>query len=201
MERPAALLIGTTRTVTVGFAVLAAGLAGQLWRHDALAGGRIARNAIRHSERGWEWPHFIANGVSVVGGTVVAPTLLLALAAVVSIRAERWKPLLGAVAAVLLLDVCIAAGKLLIFSSAVSGPATATVVCWGVAAWLLRDTPRGPMRRALHWLAGSAALVIGVAQLYLGHELVSLLGSWLLAAAILGVLAAALGRVERPSVR
>jgi hypothetical protein len=186
-ERPATLLISTARTVTAGFVVLAAGLAAQLWRHNALLGGRVARDAIPHDDRGWELPHFIANGVSIVGGTVIAPALLLALAAVIAIRAGRWTPLAGAVGAVVLVDVCLAVGKLTAGQSAVSGPATVSIVCWGVAAWLLHDRLRLQLRRALHWLAASAALVIGVAQLYLGHPLLALLASWALGVLISSV--------------
>jgi hypothetical protein len=190
-------LLGTARTATAGCAVLAAGLAAQLWRHDALLGGQVARHAIRHDARGWEWPHFVANGVSVVGGTVVAPALLLTMAAVLSVRAERWRPLVGAAAAVLLADVCLAAGKLILGQSAVSGPATVTVVCWGVGAWLLRGRMGTRVRRAMHALAASAALAIGVAQLYLGHPWTALLLSWALGAAVLGVLTLVRRRTRR----
>jgi hypothetical protein len=188
--RPVGLFLGTARTVALGFAVLAAGLAVQLARHDALAGGRVARQAIPHDAPGWELPHFVANGVSVLGGSVVTPALLLTLAAVLAVRSRRFTPLVGAVVAVLLLDACVGAGKLAFYSAALSGPATTSVVSWGVAAWLLRDVLAAPTRRTLHLVAASAALVIGVAQLYLGHELVALLASWALAGVILAALAA-----------
>jgi hypothetical protein len=187
------LLIGIARTMTAGFVVLAAGLAAQLWRHGALLGGQLAKAQIPHDSWGWRLPHFVANGVSLVGGTLVAPVLLFVLAAVVAAWARRWWPLLGAGAAVFVLYGCLAVGKGLGGTHAMSGPATATVVCWGVAGWLLRDqfgTPvLGRLRRALHWLAASAALVIGVAQLYLGHPLLALLASWLVGGLILGVFA------------
>jgi O-antigen/teichoic acid export membrane protein len=85
--------------------------------------------------------------------------------------------------------VCLAVGKGLAGGSAISGPATMSVVCWGAAAWLLRHHVRTPLRHALHWLAASAALTIGIAQLYLGHPLPALLASWLVGALVLGALA------------
>jgi hypothetical protein len=185
---------------------LAAGLAAQLWRHNALLGGHLAKVQIPHDSQGWRLPHFVANGVSLVGGTVVAPMLLLMLAAVIAARTRRWRPLLGAGAAVVLVDGCLAVGKTLGGTHAMSGPATATVVCWGVAGWLLHRQLRPPvperLRGALHWLAASAALVIGVAQLYLGHPLLALLASWLVGALILGVFALASRRraVKTPAV-
>jgi hypothetical protein len=185
---PAPAALAAIRTSAVALTALAGGLAVQLWRHDALLGGRVARAAIPHDDRGWRWPHFVANGVSLAGGTVIAPALLLALAAVLSVRAGRWRPLLGAGAAVLLVDVCLALGKGLAGGSAISGPATTSVVCWGAAAWLLRHHLRAPLRHALHWLAASAALAIGISQLYLGHPLPALLASWLLGGLVLAVL-------------
>ena len=201
MDQPAAWLITTSRAAAGGFVVLAVGLTVQLWRHDALLGGRVARDAFSsHEATSYRVPHFVANGVSLAGGTVVAPALLLVLAGVLAVRARQWKPLLVSICAVVLLDVCLAVGKLTLGQSAVSGPATTTIVCWGVATWLLvarrsacgieHQQRSGPsVRTALHWLAGSAALVIGVAQLYLGHPLIALLASWALGAALLGILA------------
>jgi hypothetical protein len=186
---PAHAALATIRTAAAALAVLAGGLAAQLWRHDALLGGKVARSAIPHDDRAWRWPHFVANGVSLAGGTLIAPALLLTLAAVLSVRAGRWRPLLGAGAAVLLVAVCLAVGKGLAGGSAISGPATTSVVCWGAAAWLLRHQVRTPLRHALHWLAASAALTIGIAQLYLGHPLPALLASWLVGALVLAVLA------------
>jgi hypothetical protein len=187
---PQRALLAVIRTSAAALAVLAGVLAAQLWRHDALLGGRVARAAIPSDERGWRWPHFLANGVSLAGGTVIAPALLLALAALLSVRANRWRPLLEAGAAVALVGVCLALGKGLAGGSALSGPATTSVVCWAAAAWLLRHHLRDPVRHALHWLAASAALTIGVAQLYLGHSLPALLASWLLSdVAVLALLA------------
>jgi hypothetical protein len=186
---PAHAALATIRTAAAALAVLAGGLAAQLWRYDALLGGRVARAAIPHDDRGWRWPHFVANGVSLAGGTLIAPALLLTLAAVLSVRAGRWRPLLGAGAAVLLVGVCLAVGKGLAGGSAISGPATTSVVCWGAAAWLLRHQVRTPLRHALHWLAASAVLTVGISQLYLGHPLPALLASWLLGALVLAVLA------------
>jgi hypothetical protein len=127
--------------------------------------------------------------VSLAGGTVVAPALLLALAGVLSVRRGRWQPLVGAAAGVLLIDFCIALGKGLDGGSAVSGPAATNLVCWGTAAWLLRRCIGVSLRRALHLLAASAALIIGVSQLYLGHSYLALLASWLLGVVVLVVLA------------
>lgn len=187
---PGALLV-TIRAVAAALAVLAAGLAIQLWRHDALLGGRVARAAIPHGERAWRWPHSVANGVSLGGGTVVAPVLLLTLAALLSIRDRRWRPLLDAGTATLLVGLCVALGKGLAGASAMSGPACTSVVCWGAAAWLLRQRTPTRLRHALHWLAASAAFTVGVAQLYLGHPLPALLTSWLGGAVVLTVLALA----------
>jgi uncharacterized membrane protein YqgA involved in biofilm formation len=189
LRRPPVLLVGTARAVTAGFAVVAAGLAAQLWRYDALAGGAVAKQAIPRDGHGWRFPHFVANGVSVVGGTAVVPALLLTLAAVVAVRIRRLRPLLVSVAAVVVVSAVVAIGKLTLGGHLLSGPATVTIVGWGVAGWLVHDQLDRPVRGALHWLAGSAALLIGVAQLYLGHPFPAVLLSWLVGAAVLGALA------------
>ncbi|GAA5146267.1 hypothetical protein GCM10023321_05470 [Pseudonocardia eucalypti] len=196
---PPPALLGSIRLAAVGLAMLPAGLIVQLWRHDALLGGRVARSAIPRDERAWRWPHFVANGVSMVGGTVIVPALLLTLAAVLAMRTARWRPILGATSAVLLLGVSLAAGKELLGGSAVSGPATTSLVCWGVAAWLLHPYLPTVLWRALHWLAAPAALAIGAAQLYLGHPWWAVLGSWLLGTLLLGALATA-ALITRPSL-
>jgi hypothetical protein len=190
LERPTSLLIGTARAAAAGLVLVAAALAVQLWRHDALLGGGVARAAFSHSQPGYRVPHFVANGVSVAGGTLVVPALLLALAGTLAVRTRRWGPILLAGASVGLTGFCITLGKGLAGTHAISGPATMTVVCWGTAAWLLRRRLGHPVRHALHLLAASAALVIGIAQLYLGHPLLALLLSWLLGAIILTLLAA-----------
>jgi hypothetical protein len=188
LRRPPVLVVGTARAVTAGFAVLTAGLAGQLWRYDALAGGAVARRAIPRDGHGWQLPHFLANGVSVVGGTAIVPALLVLLGAVVAIRIRQLRPLLVSATAVLAVSAGVAVGKLVLGGQMVSGPATVTIVGWGVAGWLIRDQLGRPLRGALHWLAASAALLIAVAQLYLGHPLPAVLLSWTLGATVLGVL-------------
>ncbi|HEY1970278.1 MAG TPA: hypothetical protein VGH89_20160 [Pseudonocardia sp.] len=199
LARPTSLFIGAARATAAGFMLLAAALAVQLWRHDALLGGAVARAAFSHSEPGYQVPHFVANGVSVAGGTVVVPVLLLALAGVVAVRSRRWAPILLAGASVLLTGLCVTLGKGLAGTHAISGPATVTIVCWGTAAWLVRGQLGRPVRRALHLVAASAALVIGIAQLYLGHPLLALLVSWLLGAIILTILTALLPRRTAPA--
>ena len=191
-------LLPAIRVSTAALVILAGGLGAQLWRHDALAGGRVARMSIPHGDPGWRWPHFVANGVSVAGGTLTAPTLLLVLAAALSVRARRWSPLLGAGAAVLAVGACVGLGKGLAGGSAVSGPATTSVVCWAAAGWLVHRELSTRLLHALHWLAGSAALAVGVSQLYLGHPLPALLVSWLLGALVVGLLALGRAPGRRP---
>jgi hypothetical protein len=187
-------VVGTARAVTAAFAVVTAGLAAQLWRYDALGGGAVARRAIPRDSHGWQLPHFVANGVSVVGGTTMVPALLLTLGALVAFRIHRLRPLLVSVAAVAAVSAVVALGKLALGGQMVSGPATVTIVGWGVAGWLVRDQLGRPVRGALHWLAASAALLIGVAQLYLGHPSFAVLLSWLLGTAVLAGFAPLLRR-------
>lgn len=178
--------------VSVTFAIVAAGLVAELSRHGALAGGRVAREAMSHRQHGWPrmgWPHLVANAVSVLGGTAVAPVLLLALAAVLAVRLRRWLPLCRSAAAMVAVGLVVATGKWWAGSLAVSGPATSIVVVCAVACWLLRPLLRAPVQAALSWLAASVVLTVGVAQLYLGHSILALLASWLAGGATSGALA------------
>jgi hypothetical protein len=178
--------------VSVTFAIVAAGLVAELSRYGALAGGRVAREAVSHRQHSWPrmgWPHLVANAVSVLGGTVVAPVLLLALAAVLAVRLRRWVPLCRGAAAMVAVGLVVATGKWWAGSLAVSGPATSIVVVCAVACWLLRPLLPAQVRAALSWLAASVVLTVGVAQLYLGHSILALLASWLAGGATFGALA------------
>lgn len=177
---------------TVTFAIITAGLLAQLSRHDALSGGRVARAALSRQHHGWPrmgWSHLVANAVSVLGGTVVAPVLLLALAAVLAVRLRRWVLLRHSASAVAVAGLVVATGKCWAGSLALSGPATSIVVVCGVACWLLRPLLPVPGRASLGWLAVSIVLAVGVAQLYLGHSILALLASWLAGGVTFGALA------------
>ena len=191
--------------------VLSAAFVVQLWRMDAISGGRHGRSLYPGEQS--VWLHVLVNHVTVSGfsraADTLAPLALLGLAAWLSLRWRQWAPLVSASAAMTLVVVVLVAGKglvgRLIGASAltwsptvVSGPATAVVVVGGMAAWLLRDYLGESAGRALWGLAAAVALAVGVAQLYLGHRLDAVFLSWLCGLTILG---AVLVVSNRPGAR
>jgi hypothetical protein len=188
--------------ILVGIAmcgVLSAAFVVQLWRMDAISGGRHGRSLYPGEESAWL--HVLVNHVTVSGfsraADTLAPVLLLALAGWLSLRWRRWAPLVSASAAMVLVVLVLVAGKGLVgrllgasaltwSPTVVSGPATAVVVVGGMAAWLLRGYLGESAGRALWGLAAAVALAVGVAQLYLGHRLDAVLLSWLCGIGVLG---------------
>jgi hypothetical protein len=191
--------------------VLSAAFMVQLWRMDAISGGRHGPSL--YPGDGPAWLHLLVNHVTVSGfsraADTLAPLLLLGLAGWLSLRWRRWAPLLSAGAAMTLAVLVVVAGKGLLgrvtgasaltwSPTVVSGPATAVVVVGGMAAWLLRGYLGESAGRALWGLAAAVALAIGVAQLYLGHRLDAVLLSWLCG---IGVLGAVLMVCTRPGAQ
>lgn len=171
-----------------------------------LRGGALdgADTAVREAVQSHDWGHLhlLMVGVSTVGGTVVAPALLLSLAAVLSAKSRRWAPLLVAGSAMVLLAVATAAGKGFIgrgpetivdvahvgASSFPSGPAITAVLAGGVAVLLLRGRITPPVHRTLCGLAVLFAVTVGIAQICLGgHQLSDVLASWTLGAGLLAL--------------
>ena len=200
------ILVGTAMC-----GVLSAAFVVQLWRMDAISGGRHGPSL--YPGDGPAWLHVLVNHVTVSGfsraADTLAPLALLGMAAWLSLRWRRWAPLVSASVAMTLVVVVLVAGKglfgRLIGASSltwsptvVSGPATAVVVVGGMAAWLLRGYLGESAGRALWGLAAAVALAVGVAQLYLGHRLDSVFLSWLCGGGILG---AVLVMSNRPGAR
>jgi hypothetical protein len=172
----------------------------QLWRTGALTGGRPSRHL--YPSDGPVWLHLLVNHVVVSWMSravdTVGPLALLALAASLSLRRRRLTPLMCAGVALTLAAAAAFVGKgfvgrllgesaLTWSSAAVSGPAIFVVVIAGLVAWLPRENLEPAVRRSLAWLAVAAAVVVGVAQLYLGHWVGAVLLSWLSGLAVLGV--------------
>lgn len=188
-------------------AVLAVALVFQLWRTGALMGGRRSRHL--YPSDGPLWLHLLVNHVTVSWLSRAVDTLgplgLLCMAAWLSIRRRRLAPVICAGVAVALAVAVVFAGKGLLgrligdgaltwSSTAVSGPAIFVVVVAGLVAWLPREHLASAVRRPLWSLAAAAALVVGVAQLYLGHRVDAVLLSWLGGLAVLGVVLLTFGR-------
>ncbi len=155
----------------------------------------------------------VAELVSVIAQVPVQAGVLLILAAVLARRSRRWRPLLIAAAALMLVGVTVGAGKLLLGrgrpaenvqalhvggSSFPSGHTTAAVVLAGMAVWLIgQHTPR-VVRRLGQVLAVMWAVLIGVDRLYLDvHWLTDVLAGWALGAALLCLLISADRSVSR----
>lgn len=155
----------------------------------------------------------VAELVSAIGQVPVQAGALLILAAVVARRARRWRPLLIAAAAVMVVGVSVGAGKLLLGrgrpgeevravhvggSSFPSGHTTTAVVLSGVAAWLIGQHAGRVVRRLGQGLAVMWALLIGMDRLYLDvHWLTDVLAGWALGTALLCLLLTA----DRPMSR
>lgn len=153
--------------------------------------------------------------LSAIGQVPLQGGALLILAAVLARRARRWRPLLLATAALILVGVTVGAGKLLLGrgrpaenvqalhvggSSFPSGHTTAAVVLAGVAAWLIGQHTRRLVRRLGQGLAVVWAVLIGVDRLYLDvHWLTDVLAGWALGTALLCLLITAdrsVGRIN-----
>lgn len=181
-------------------AVLCAALLLQLWRVGALSGGRASHRL--YPSDGPTWLHLLVNHITVSWMSRAVDTVgtlgLLGWAAWLSVRRRRVTPLVCAGAAIGLAAAVAFAGKGLLgrllgeaaltwSPGALSGPAIFVVVIMGLVAWLAREQLSSAVRRSLWWLAAAVALLVGVAQLYLGHRVDAVLLSWLSGVAVLGV--------------
>lgn len=143
----------------------------------------------------------VAELLSSIGQVPVQAVALLVVAAVLARGARRWRPLLLATAALILVDVSVGAGKLLLGRGhpgenvqAVhvggrffpSGHTAATVVLAGVAVWLIGQHTLPVVRFLGQGLALTWAVLIGVYRWYLDVLwLTDVLAGWALGTAVL----------------
>lgn len=193
------------RVVVAAVAVLAAVIAVLLLHGPVSNGADDYAWAIAVMHDKWWWG-MAANIVSDATPSLGGGAALLALGAVLSVRSRSWTPLVVAVAAVLLLGVVVASGKLLLYQGGVagdrgyripgprwpSGPATTAVVVGGVGALLLRGRARWV--RAFVVFAVVVVLLNGAEEVFLGqHRLSDVVASWAAGLAIVVVVALAAG--------
>lgn len=186
--------VGVAAAAVFALLVLQVVLAGPLTGVD-LAVSRLAAGLSQGTL------YRLAQLLSALAQVAVQAAALLALAAVL---ARRWRPLLTAGSAVVLVCVFVGAGKVLLGrgqppwnvralhvggSSFPSGHTCTAVVLGGTAAWLIGRGATQLVRRLSGALAAGWAVLIGVDRLYLDvHWLTDVLAGWALGTALLCLL-------------
>jgi undecaprenyl-diphosphatase len=161
--------------------------------------------ALAHDKFWWgSTANLISDATPSLGGGVA----LLLLGGVLALRARSWTPLVVCGAALVLVALVVAGGKLLTYQGGVaghlgyrvpgprwpSGPGVTAVVVGGTALFLLSH--RFP--RWARWTAPVAVAVVvalnGAAEVFLGqHRLSDVVASWAAGLAIVAVVAAVAG--------
>jgi membrane-associated phospholipid phosphatase len=167
-----------------------------------VAADRRIRAAVRSgaTSAGWHWLtdswHAPAQLLVDLGNYQVAVPVLMASALIVGARHRTLRPLLAALAAVVLLLVTVTAGKILIGRTGPglvslgagglgvfpSGHTTTAAVCFGAAVALLLPDLRARARRAAVAAAAGVCLLVGVALVWCDyHWFTDVVAGWALA--------------------